>query len=123
MSNNCINPPNEKFSFQILYRGIDAEGSRLEVGKEPDFPIELEISLNSIGVPAEMARTQKVPDAFTFRRSPNKNKPIDTIDIPVNTLLIRYSRDLFTLLSLKKNFDLNATLLDQFREGTYKSFN
>lgn len=123
MSNSHINPPNAKFSFQILYRGTNAERSKLEIGKEPDFPIELEIDLNSAGIPTEIAYTPETLDSFTCRFSLNKNKPIDTIDIPVNTLLIRYSRDLFTLFSLKKSFDLNPTLLEQFKEDTYRLFN
>lgn len=123
MSYNCIQQPNAKFGFQILYRGINAKKSKLEIGKEPHFPIELEINLNLTGRPTGMAKVTAIADSFTFRPSLNENRHIDSIDIPANTLLIRYSRDLFTLSSLKKSFDLRPTLLEQFIEDSYRILN
>lgn len=120
MSNYISLYPNSKFGYQVIFKSGNSTKKRYNIGLAADFPYELELkicdSCAGPGIPPMDSGTYK----FTYMNdSIQARLPIEQMDIPDNTIVIRYSRELLNILTLKKSLDLKTILFYQFKEDLY----
>lgn len=122
MSNIHIYPKYGKFGFQILFK---ANGKREYIKAGTTFGEQFQITIN-LDAPFNSKNHCSTPTSrYTFNSNQISinGEPLDTMDIADQTIIIRYSKNLWSLFSLQKRIELKQSLLYQFEEDLLKQHN